>query len=522
MEKTKLLLLPFFVGLILIILSWYLSYPITTIAENDFVFYHISIFYWFGLPILLVSMFLMALTTKSTILKWLLSIGFVVALYSLSYFYSLMPVADSQFFRGLTEYFIKTRSLDASQLNLMYYQWPGYFLLADVVTSISGLTLASYEFLIYTIIAFLLATTLFVYATKKHKMAGFLTVAVFFLSMVYFLDYQSAPFSLALGILFLLFMLETRKKTPALMAIMLVLYACLLFTHLFVPVFFVLYSLIRSLFDKNKQNKSFYRNFFLFTLVSYFIVQITIAQFNFDQILANITLSPTTYSSIVSQTTASAHPVFTDIIAQYFSRAVTITSVGLCFVGFIFLFIRKEMDAIDKAILLIGVLYSVSGVILNTIGYRGISIAFIPISLGAAFLFKSKFKRHIGGLLVVLSILVLFVPLHLSFNPEIYFQTKETYIADNFLIDNYHWEKPGFVIADFRTIQYVQSKLSNYVFIYDSWVLENNRPDVILYTPQFVGGQLGNYSSMETLSQGEGLDLLYNDGISYVIMNANP
>ena len=157
-------------------------------------------------------MFLMAFTTKSNFLKWILSVGIVLTFFSLSYFYSMMPTPDSQFFRGLAEYFIQTKNLSASQLNHSYYQWPAYFILADIVTSISGLSVASYEFLLYALIGVLLTTTLFVYASKKLHIFGLIAVAAFFISLISFIDYQAAPFSLALGLLFLLFMLETREK----------------------------------------------------------------------------------------------------------------------------------------------------------------------------------------------------------------------------------------------------------------------------------------------------------------------
>ncbi len=163
----------------------------------------------------------------------------------------MMPTGDSQQFRALVEYFIKTKSLDPSQLNHVYYQWPAFFVLADIVTSVSGLTLTNYEFLLFALIGFLLATALFVYGSKKYANGGVIVVVAFFISLIYFIDYQPVPFSLALGLLFLLFMLDTQQRSIGVIVTMLVLYAGLLFTHLFVPLFFVLYLLLRSLFDKN-------------------------------------------------------------------------------------------------------------------------------------------------------------------------------------------------------------------------------------------------------------------------------
>ena len=253
MEKNRLLLLPFFIGLALLIYSWFLTYPVSTISANDYVFNHVSILYWLSLPLLLGSMYLLAITTKSTFWKWILSIGIVLTFFSLYYFYSMMPTTDSQYFRGLIENFIKTKSLDASQFNHQYYEWPAYFVLANIVTLISGLSIASYQFVLFAIICIVLSTALYVYASKRN-MAGFLTVAAFFISLVYFLDLQAVPFSLALALLFIVFMLEAQQKSTAVIVSMIVLYVALLLTHLFVPLFFVLYLLVRGLIDKNKQH----------------------------------------------------------------------------------------------------------------------------------------------------------------------------------------------------------------------------------------------------------------------------
>lgn len=502
--------------------SWYLSYPLSSaISANDFVFNHISILYWLSLPLLLASMFLMALTTKSNFLKWILSIGIVLTFFSLSYFYYMMPGSDSQSFRGLTEYFIQTKNLDPSiGGSHIYYQWPAFFVLADIVTSVSGLPLANYEFLLYTIIGFLLTTALYVYCSKKYTNGGVLIVVAFFISLTSLIDYQAVPFSLALGLLFLLFMLETQQKSTGLTVTMLVLYVCLLITHFFVAMFFVLYLLARSLFDKNSQNRSHYRNLFLFALVSYFLVQLTLAKFSFGQIIISIIKTPEgSYSYIIAQAVGpSPVQISINVIAQFFSRTVTIAFIGLCVAGFILLLVKRKMDALDKAILLAGVVYLGLGTVLNTLGARAIAVAFIPISLGAAFLFKGKFRPYLAGLFLVLLVLFLFVPLHQSFNTEIQYQTRETYIADNFFVDHCNWENPGSVVSDFRTNTYLTSKLSVYEYIHP-WLQAGEKADAILYTPQFVGSELGNYSSMESLSQGEMLNLVYNDGFSYVLIN---
>lgn len=518
LEKNRLLLLPFFIGLALLIYSWYLTYPVYTISANDYVFHHVSILYWLSLPLLLGSMFLIAITTKSNFLKWILSIGIVLTFFSLYYFYSMMPTVDSQYFRGLIEYFIKTKNLDASQLNHQYYEWPAYFVLADILTLVSGLSIASYQFLLFAIICIMLATVLHVY-TSKRNMAGIITVTAFFISLVYFLDLQAVPFSLALALLFLVFMLETQQKNTAVIVSMIVLYVALLLTHLFVPLFFVLYLLVRGLIEKNKQTRNQYRNFFLLALVSYFLLQLTMAKFSFEQVVVGILYTPTDYSSIASAT-VSTLPNSTDIIAQFFSRTVVVATIITGIVGLVFMLIKRKTNTLDKAILLAGIAYSGLGIVLNTIGFRALALVFIPISLGAAFLFKGKLKPFLAGLFLVLLILFLFVPLHTSFATQVTFQTREAYVAENFFLNHFHWESSSFVVTDFWTASYLTTKTSSYEYIYTT-LNTGARPDVVLWTPQMVSSGLANYSSMQSLSEGERLNLVYNDGNSYVLTKSS-
>ena len=130
-----------------------------------------------------------------------------------------------------------------------------------------------------------------------------------------------------------------------------------------------------------------------------------------------------------------------------------------------------------------------------------------------------RIKRYLVGLFLVLLVLALFVPLHQSFsNNQIANQTRENYIADNFFLNHYNWEKPSIIAVDFGTQNYLTNKLSVYYYISNQWLSIVDKADTILYTPQMVGLELGNYSSMESLSKGEGLNLLYNDGSSFVLI----
>jgi len=517
MEKNRLLLLPFFSGVILMVYSWHLSYPLSINSLDDFVFNHVSPLYWVSLPLLLASTYIMATTSKNNSLKWIIPIGLVTTMYSLSYFYYMLPGSDSHYFRGLNEYFIKTKDLNPLKTNHLYFQWPSFFLLADIATSVSGLELANFEFLLYTIIGFLLATAVYVYASKAFKNNGFLAVVAFFISMFYFLNYQCVPFSLALGLLFLLFMLETRQKSFNVILTMLVLFTSILFTHTFVPLFFVLYLLIRCMLNRSKQ----YGRLFLLTLIIYLLVQVTQAPFSFiENIIRNVITSPSEYPSIVG----AALPIVSvpiDAIAQVFSRSVTLTTIMMCLAGFIVLAIRRKMRDLDKAIFLTGAIYFAFGIIFLALGSRAIPIVFIPISLGAPYLLESRFRPYLKYSFLILLILFAFIPLHTSFyESEIMFQTKEAYQTENFMINNYNWTNRGFILAHARVVTYLGAKQPSVTYfeddVYSPLFPRIREYDVIIYTVGLGKNLLKyNITPIEALND-ERFNLVYDSGFSYI------
>jgi hypothetical protein len=515
LEKSRLLLLPLFFGLALMVYSWFVTYPISTVSANDLVFYHVSIYYWLSLPLLLGSMFTLAITTKNCLIRWVLSIAIILTIFSIFYFYYMIPTADSQYFRGLVENFIKTGKLDPSPQHNTYYQWPGYFVFADILTQVTGLSVANFEFLMISIIGFLFGSTLFVYASKRNYNFGVPIVVAFFVSIILFMDYQSCPFSIAISLLFLIFLLETSPRTNSSTIMILVLFASILITHLFVPVFLVLYVLLRS-FMGNNADKRFYRNIFFITIIVYFSVELTLAKFSFEQIVINLTKLSTTYSEIVYNTFGAAHPSEINLISQSFSRFIIVASIGICATGFLLFLIKRKTNTVDRAILLTGVIYSVLGGVLNTLGYRAIAIAFIPISLGAAYLFRGKFRKYMTLIFLIILILFPFVPMHQTFNTIPLFHSKESYNVDNFFSDHYVWKDSDLVIAGYASI-YLSDKTtkSENIQVYANvW----EEPDAILYTPQYVETDLGNFTNLQTTLSAENLNLLYNDGTSFIII----
>jgi hypothetical protein len=519
MEKNKLLLLPFFAGLVLMVYSWWISYPSSINSIDDVIFNHVPVLYWISLPLLLTSMCMMALSFKNNYWKWIMAVCCVMTLYSIFYFYHTLPTSDANYFRGLTENFIRTKNLDPWQPIHIYYQWPSFFILANVATLVSGLELATYEFLLFTIIGFLLATALYVYASKAYAHGGFLAVLAFFIAMLYFLNYQAVPFSLALGLLFLLFMLEIRRKSGNVILAMLVLYVSISIMHAFVPLFFVLYLLMRSIVSRSKQ----YLNLFILTLIIYFLVQFTLAQFSFPNTIISIMTLPTEYSGMISRTLTPVS-VATDVVAQAFSRMVTIGFAMICFAGFVILVIKRKMREMDKAIFLTGAVYSGLGVVLYTLGSRGLPIVFIPISIGILCVYQSKLRPYLTCFILILLVLVVFIPIHNSFgNSLITFQTIEAQATANFMIEKYNWNLASIVISDVGAKWYISPQIQGYTEIdtaFSSRFLVSNITtyDCIIYSVGLAKTLQTNNVSVEETSQQiqDGFNVIYNSGFSYI------
>lgn len=520
LEKNKFLLFPLITGFMLIVYSWFLTYPLSIDSSSDFVFNHISVLYWFGLSLTLASMYMIIVTSKRNSVKWIMTVGIVMTMFSLSYFYFMLPGSDSSHTRGLTEFFIKTKNLDSSQPSHSYFQWPSFFIFANTMTSVTGLGEVTIEFLVYALIGFLMATALYFYASKVFKSGGFLAVVAFFVVMFStFLNIQFAPFSLAFGLLLLLFMLESRKPSSGVIIAMLVLFVGITLTHAFVPIFFVLYLLIRSVLTRNRQ----YGKLFLLTLIIYLTVEFALASTGFaSSILSMMASAPEKYSSIATIRTPASVPI--DVIAQALNGIVEIAFGVACLAGSILLLVKRKIRSLDKAIFLTGLIYSGVGVMLYTLGQRAIPIVFIPISLGIVYLFESKFRPYLTCFFFILLSLFVFIPLHASFsNTSIIFQTKEAYTTANFMIGKYNWDRHNIILSYSSDRWYIFPQVNgNSVLDTDEsssfQSLNITAYDSVIYSVGLAQGLEGKGLSEENISLQilDRFNVVYNSGFSYI------
>jgi hypothetical protein len=466
-------------------------------------------------------MYLLAVNLRNNLLKWLLTVGIVFTFFSLSYFFMMMPSSDSSWFRGQTQYFIKTGSLNPSSINHLYFQWPAFFVLSNVAISVSGLELVQLEFLQYALIGFILVTALYVYFSKIWKNGSVLSVVAFFVVMFTFLNYQDVPFSFALGLLFVLFMTETMQKSNGALASELLLFVCMAITHAFVPLFFVLYLIIQSVIQKSKK----YVLLVIATSVIYLFVQLTIARFSFGFNIRLLSSHSSEYTSVVSRTLAPIS-IPLDTVAQTFSRGITIILAVLCFAGFAFLLFKRGLRGEDKAILISGGVYSGLGFVLFLLGTRAIPILFIPLCLGLAVLFEGRFKKYVKYGFLIVMFLVAFIPIHITFsNTALLFQTNKESAVAHFMIDKYLWDTNGLILLDSSTLWYIAPQISgsNTLNLFDASMSGSENPTIGVYNSVVYTIRLDQELQQSNISIGsvsqmvsENYSIIYNSGTCYV------
>jgi hypothetical protein len=466
-NKNKLLLIPICIGIALIVYSWFSSYPLVLDSPTDFLFNHISQLYWIGLALTLASLYVLANTTQNAILRWLAITGIVTALYSLSYFYYLVPGSDSHYFRGLTEYSLTAEKLDPSEPYHSYYQWPLFFVLSKVAY-VLGLDPRFFQFVLYGVIGIIYATSLYYISSKFSKEGAFLAVISFFINMRYYLNYQFAPFSLSFALLLVLFIfmeLEVQKR-EVLLSILFI-FTSMSLMHSFVPVLFILYVLVKYFFSRNKM----YVRLFIATLVIYFMVLAFQANIFLPYAIRRLSgfSSPEYVTFAEGLIVGSANPV--DALAQLLSRILVIASAAISGLGFFILLLRKRLRQNDYVIFVSGATYAILGAIVPILGTRAFALIGISAGLGATYFLKGRFKIYYQFLFLVLIVMSVFIPLHSSFvgtSSQVQFQTQQDHGCASFLLEHYDWNRTGIVLSDIRTTNYLAPKSSSATIMFES------------------------------------------------------
>jgi hypothetical protein len=213
-----------------------------------------------------------------------------------------------------------------------------------------------------------------------------------------------------------------------------------------------------------------------------------------------------------------------EVTAQMFSRTVTIAFAIICSAGFILLLVRRKLRDLDKALFLAGVIYSSLGIMSFTFGSRAIPLAFVPASLGAAYLFKSKLGPYLKYAFIVLLVLAAFIPLHTTLSsPPILFQTKEDLVTANFMIEKYDWNPYSTILSFSGTRWYINPQVEWPSTLYDESSLGFQSSNIEVYDTIIYSVRLGkSFQELGVTPENtsrlilENYNIIYNSGFSYI------
>jgi len=456
--------------------------------------------------------------------KWIATVGIVMFMYSLAYFYWFTPGVDSKYVRGQTEYFVETGDLDPLKPWHSYYQWPLFFVLSKMAYTL-GLDLRCFEFILFGLFGFLYATSLYSIFHKFSKDGAYLAVITYFLIMYHYFNYQFAAFSLGIGLLFILFMVDTREnKTRATVLTTLIIFTSMTLLHAFLPLFFIAYTFTKYIFSRDRE----YVSLFLITLVIYSIVLMIQAVIFFPRAIEQLLSLHSLEYIRLSRSFFIEAPAPLAELAQTIDRTIFIATALLAGSGFFILLLKRKFGHANIALFLFGTIYSIAGALLPILGVRAFAIVCIPVSLGVTYFQKTRFRMYFQCLFLIIIMLFTFVPLHSSYvstRSQINFQTQDNYECTNFLIRYYYLNETRLMLTDFRTGWYLvtRSDQIDYGSIEDDsseyFPRDINDYDCILFTIALEKGFLKhNYTTKSIFQELNELNIIYNSGGSYILI----
>jgi hypothetical protein len=525
-SKSRFLLILMCLSLILIVYSWFQSYPLLINSPTDFIFNHVSSLYWIGLSFFLGSGFIWIMISKNRSLVLIICLMMFFAIYSLRYFYPTVPGSDANTFRGLVEYAAEFHNLDSLLPHHMYFQWPAFFVFNNLATAFTGLEIVAFEFIFFAILGILYFLSLSSYFSSYSIKSFWIGIFAFIIVMYWFLNYQFAPFSLAMGLLFVLIMIEARnaEKFGALVC-KIVLFVSISLIHPFAGVLYVGFLAVMYIRNRRKE----YLNLFVLTLIVWLVISIFFTKTFFETSLRQlISLGSVEYQTTVSRTFADriapSPPI--DMIAQWFSRFVVISTGFIAGLGFVFLGLKRKLRTVDVALFVSAGIYAAAGFFLPVLGTRAWFVLAMPICLGAIYAFKSRLKRLVRVIFFILLILFVFVPISESFiDAEIFYQTEDVRYCMDFAITNFNWTAPISLLAHYRQMNYLQAKSASSASFGSD--LSPSFPDyvpsfsVIVYTEGLAKNSFAYNYSIINVTEVQLYNKIYDSEMSCIFIRSN-
>jgi len=424
----------FFIGIILIIISWHYSYPISLSSINETTFSQFSFLLWPGIVLSLMGLFLVGYYCKNKIVKAVCSSIFPVLLYVPSYYYSYVASSDCGAVRGSFQIF---HIVGINSKFNPYFEFPTFFSLNEIIhqtTTLDEKGIAFISFMLYGILLGLFLFLFFSNLKKQHpiQLIPFILVIIYFVGIFSFLNYQWAPQTLALVFFFLLILVSTYMISDLAetkwKVIFILVFIVLVFTHPFISVFFILFFGFLTLKRRDLSQ-------ILLAIVSIYIVStIFYTTSNFltylDAFESFTQQIGREYSTSILRSVGESEGIISQIISLFNRISVPMVLI-ISIIGTVILFLKRKIDFVLISLGLAAGIYLVIGVFYSILGLRAAQILLIPIAIGFMF-FISKWRKPTTVVIIVILILAVFGPMRMAYD-NTQFQLDEEANACNFL-----------------------------------------------------------------------------------------
>lgn len=411
----------FFLGLPLLIISWYNSYPIRIGSLENITFYQFSPLIWPGILLTSFGLFITGYFSARNSVKAICASIFPISIFSYILYFNGTATSDIGNVKSMFDVFHFT-GIDSSVIS--YFQYPTYFTFNEVTARVTGMDANSIGMIFFALFGVLLGLYLYLFLYKVTKFTGtqvaLIGVFLYFTLAFSFLNYQWVPQTLAL-IFFLLLLILISLEGTKYKILTLVIFVCLVFTHMFIPILFLLFYGIYSL-KKRETLRMFMVMSCLYAAVlvyftSYYLPQIfdafteTIYGFNYQEPLQESFKTTTNF--------------FDQLISNINRVRIPIT-IGILGIGFLYGLLKRKIHYIILTLGIVGGMYLVLGFVYPIMGWRSLQIIMIALVVGIGYLIgSSRLKKPTIALVAVLIVLSIFGPIRGSYDQTQYILNEE-------------------------------------------------------------------------------------------------
>ncbi len=486
----------FFVGLLLILISWHFTYPISMAESEEVLFTQFFPSIWPGIVISLIGLFLAGYYSERKGIKAICASLFPLLLYSYVYYFSYVPTSDGGVAKAMFEIFHQTGINPTIE---SYFHYPIYFTLNEMAGQFLGLGADGLAAIFFTIFGSLIAVYLYLFFSKHTRRishgVAFLVVPLYFLAIFTYLNYQWVPQTLAL-VLFILLLILFDRKENVYKSLSIVVFTALVFTHVFIPVIFLLFLGLSSF--KKKE----FRNSFLLTTSIYVLVLMYYATFYLPGIIdafrQTIYGFGEEYAINLSRSFMEPEGSIDQLISMVNRMRIPLIWIVLS-VGLFFSFIKRKLDYQVILLGMTGGFYFGVGLFYSVLGTRALQVLCISLVAGVGF-FITRWKKPTLVFISILLILSVSGPMRSAYDTYL-FQQGEEEDACNFLASTLPTEQPtklGMGGINFGYFTKKHEYLCREVNTSSVWVVVPENPE---------------FYTVFNVSMGEHMGILYNPSL---------